>query len=286
VVADIARRDVFVSAGVVSSLQAGDGPSVVLLHGIPTGAELWRLVVGLLADRGYRAVAPDLPGYGATRIDPGGDSSLEGATDLLVEWLRLCDLAPVWLVGHDAGGAVAQLLAVRYPELLCRLTLTNSIADGHWPAPRARLGRAAARLHLVRLAATCRTIPNPYIRWAVRRAFADRSRYDEVDTNAVFWDSKFSHRNGRKAFERSLAHLSTVSTAEAAVGLPALSVPTQLVWGMADPFQRWDGPGCRLAELLPSASVTRLDRCGHFTPLECPERLVAAMIEWMKETGA
>jgi pimeloyl-ACP methyl ester carboxylesterase len=285
-VADIARHDQIVAAGVVSSLQAGDGPPVVLLHGIPTGAELWRPVIGLLAGRGYRAVAPDLPGYGMTRIAPNGDYSLEGVTDLLAEWLQLRGLVPVWLVGHDAGGAVAQLLTVRHPELLNRLTLTNSIADGFWPAPRACLGRVAARLHLVRLAAACRTIPNPYVRWAVRRAFADRKRYDDVDTNAVFWDTKFSQHRGRIAFERSLAHLSTVSTTEAALGLPHSTVPTQLVWGMADPFQRWDGPGSRLAELLPSASVTKLDHCGHFTPLECPELLVAALTEWMEGFAA
>ena len=284
--ADIIRHDQIVPAGVVSSLEGGDGPPIVLLHGIPTGAELWRPVIGLLADRGYRAVAPDLPGYGMTRIAPSGDYSLEGATDLLAEWLRLRGLLPVSLVGHDAGGAVAQLLAVRHPELLNRLTLTNSIADGFWPAPRARLGRMAARLHLVRFAAACRTIPNPYIRWTVRRAFADRNRYDEVDTNAVFWDTKFSQQQGRIAFERSLAQLSTVSTTEAALGLPHSTVPTQLVWGMADPFQRWDGPGRRLAELLPRASVTKLHDCGHFTPLERPELLVASLTEWTEEPAA
>jgi pimeloyl-ACP methyl ester carboxylesterase len=96
-----------------------------------------------LAAAGHRALAPDLPGYGRTRLPSSADHSLAGAAELLVAWLA-DEIGPAWVVGHDAGGAVAQLFAARHPELVARLSLTNSIADGSWPAPHAarHLGRA------------------------------------------------------------------------------------------------------------------------------------------------
>lgn len=98
------RERVPVASGVLSVLTAGEGPADVLLHGIPTGAELWRGVAACLADAGFRALAPDLPGYGATRVPAAADYSLAGAARLVAGWLREPRLAPARVVGHDAGG--------------------------------------------------------------------------------------------------------------------------------------------------------------------------------------
>lgn len=269
----------------LSALVAGDGTPIVLLHGIPTGAELWRDVLAPLAAAGHRALAPDLPGYGATRLGTDADHSLTGAADLLAHWLEELG-PPAWLVGHDAGGAVAQLLAVRHPAVVSRLTLVNSIADTSWPAPRARVGVLAARAGLVRRAARLRLVPNPWVRHAVRRAFADPAVAAAVDQDRLVWDGKFSDPDGRVAFERHLAALSSRDTDLAARDLPAVRCPSQLVWGMEDPYQPWQVAGRRLHELLPGASVTQLDDCGHFPPLECPDRLVRSMLEWSAEVVA
>lgn len=267
----------------LSVLAAGQGPSVVLLHGIPTGAELWRDVLDRLAAAGYRGFAPDLPGYGGTRLPDGADHSLAAAARLVAEWMGGAGLAPAWVVGHDSGGAVAQILAVRHPGSVSRLTLTNSIADGSWPAPRARFAKVAARLGLYRAAARLGVVPNALMRWQIRRAFADPALAREAD--GVLWDSKLSDPAGRAAFERHLASLTARDTALVAAGLPRVDVPCQLVWGMADPFQPWQKPGRRLVELLPLAAVDRIEQCGHFTPLECPDRLVAAMLDWALRSG-
>jgi pimeloyl-ACP methyl ester carboxylesterase len=262
----------------LSVLAAGEGDPVVLLHGIPTGAELWRPVIQRLVVAGHRGLAPDLPGYGMTRLPASGDHSLAGSAQLVAEWLEESGLAPAWVVGHDSGGAVGQILAVRHPGSVRRLTLTNSIADGSWPAPRARFAKAAAHLGLYRAAARLRMVPNPYMRWQIGRAFADPTCASAAAH--VLWDSKFSEPEGRAAFERHLRSLSSRDTSIAAAGLRTLDVPCQLVWGMADPFQPWEAPGRRLAEQLRDPAITMLEGCGHFTPLECPERLVGAMLDW------
>lgn len=284
--AEVRRATWPVGDAELSVLVAGDAARpVVLLHGIPSGAELWRGVAAGLADAGFHALAPDLPGYGQTRLPPAGGHSLAGSAELLARWLQGSGLGPVWLVGHDAGGAVAQLLAVRHRHAVGWLTLTNSIVDGSWPAPRARISVLAARLHLVSAAARLRLVPNPYMRWAVRRSFADPRSASPAELDRVVWDSKFSDPEGRSSLERSLVALSALDTAEAAAGLPELDLPCQLVWGMEDPYQRWSVAGRRLRELLPNAAVTQLDGCGHFTPLECGDRLLSTMLNWFHEVS-
>lgn len=274
----VTRTRVDVAGAQLSVLVAGDGGPLVLLHGIPTGAELWRELLTPLADAGYRVLAPDLPGYGATRLPPQGDHSLAGAAELLARWLTEAGAAPARIVGHDAGGAVAQLLAVRHPRLVSQLTLTNSIVDGWWPAPRARFATLAARAGLYAPAARLRLVPNAYVRREIRRGFAEPARMGRRDLDRVFWDTKFTDPQGRAVFQRHLAALTPKDTAAVCFALPHLAIPSQLVWGMADPFQTWETAGHRLRALLPSAEVVHLDHCGHFTPLECPDRLRQALL--------
>lgn len=278
---DAVRRERLVVAdATVSALVAGDGEPVVLLHGIPTSAELWRPLMEPLVAAGFQVLAPDLPGYGGTRLPPAGDHSLTGAARLLARWMQAQDLSPAWVVGHDAGGAVAQILAVDHGDQLSRLTLVNSIADGSWPAPRARFAMHAAGVGLYRAAAALKLVPNPYLKWQIRRGFADPTTAGNVDGDAVFWDTKFSDADGRRAFERHLAALHPRDTARILPGLGELELPCQLVWGMADVFQRWDVAGRRLQELLPAPAITKLEGCGHLVPLECPDRLAGALRAW------
>lgn len=236
--------------------------------------------MGPLVDAGLRVVAPDLPGYGRTRVATRRDHSLAAAADLVATWLGALDAGRAWVVGHDAGGAVAQLLAIDHPEVVARLTLVNSIVDGSWPAPRARIAGVAARFGLYRLGARLGLVPNPYMRRELRRGFADPARAAEVDMDAVFWADKTADDDARRAFEHHLVALDPADTARVAPRLGELTVPCQLVWGMADPFQTWEVAAQRLLDLLPDPAVTQLHGCGHLVPLECPDGLVATLLGW------
>lgn len=274
------RDEVAVGEATLSLLRCGEGSPVVLIHGIPTGAELWRGLICGLAKAGLRALAPDLPGYGNTRLPQDGDYSLAGAADLLARWLGESEPQGAWVVGHDAGGAVAQLLAVHHPDLVTHLTLVNSIADGFWPAPRARFARIAARVGLVRAAAAVGVVPNAYVRRRIKDGFANRSVVADADLDRVVFDNKFTSPKGRDGFERHLRALDPADTAAVASALGSLSSPCQLIWGLDDVFQLWTGPGKRLQQLLPAPSLTLLEDCGHLSPLECPQPLLEAMLAW------
>jgi len=257
-----------------------DGEPIILLHGIPTGSELWREVMLKLAEEGYRCYAPDLPGYGRTRVRSGADYSIFGAAQLVANWFETAGFQDVWLIGHDWGGAVAQVLAVRYAERLGRLTFTNCPVEDSWPVPAMKLFRSLARAGLYAPLASIGLIPNPYATYQLNKAFYDHSLMQKDTWERVFWDSKIGDRIGRTEFQQHLAALDSSQTIEVAPELSDVELPTLVIWGSNDRFQPWEQVGVRLQALLPSPEVRLIEQAGHYHMLEKPEAFVEALLDW------
>lgn len=289
--AAVQRVAVPLGAAILSTLVAGpeDGEPVVLLHGIPASSELWRGVLPLLAGAGYRAWAPDLPGYGGTRLPLEADHGLAAAAELLASWLggdgTPSPSGPVWLVGHDLGGAVAQVLAVRHPGHLCGLVLSDTVVEDSWPVTPIRIFRALARLGLYPFLAGMRLVPNPYAWRELRKGFSNPAVCDRKTARRVFWDAKARDPEGRRAFAHHLSDLDPSETVEVAPRLAELEMPVLLLWGKGDVFQPFEGSGERLAELLPETTVRLLEGAGHFAPLERPKGYGERLLEWLGAVG-
>jgi pimeloyl-ACP methyl ester carboxylesterase len=101
-----------------------DGLPVVLLHGLGEDAAGWDRFAAELADRGRQAIAVDLRGHG-TSSHPGEYSFELMAGDVLA-FLASLGLTRIDLVGHSMGGMVAQLVAVRSPDLVRRLVIEDA----------------------------------------------------------------------------------------------------------------------------------------------------------------
>ncbi len=114
----------------------GSGPLVLLLHGFPQTSYEYRHLVPALAAAGYRAVAPDLRGYGdttrPTRID---DYRLQTLGDDVAALVEALGEQKAHVLGHDWGGIVASEAALSHPEAVDRLILVNG-------PPAITLGRA------------------------------------------------------------------------------------------------------------------------------------------------
>ncbi len=106
--------------------EQGDGPAVILVHGFPELAFSWRHQLPALATAGYRAIAPDMRGYGQTDAPPGVDAyciaeliaDLQGLLDAL-------DLERAIFVGHDWGAMVLWHMAMLAPERIEKLVILN-----------------------------------------------------------------------------------------------------------------------------------------------------------------
>jgi haloalkane dehalogenase len=118
-----------------------DGPVVLLLHGEPTWAYLYRTVIPPLVDAGLRAVVPDMPGFG--RSDkPTRQSDYTYARH--VAWMRAAvtrlDLRDATLVGQDWGGLVGLRLVAEEPDRYARVVASNhGFPTGDRPATPAFL---------------------------------------------------------------------------------------------------------------------------------------------------
>ncbi|KZV46662.1 epoxide hydrolase [Dorcoceras hygrometricum] len=92
--------------------ELGEGPLVLFLHGFPQLWYTWRHQILFMAERGYRAVAPDLRGYGDTTGAPLEDPSKFSNLHVVGDLVGLLEaIAPdedrVFVVGHDWGAVIA-----------------------------------------------------------------------------------------------------------------------------------------------------------------------------------
>jgi pimeloyl-ACP methyl ester carboxylesterase len=247
---------------------------VVLIHGIPTGPALWRHVVPRLS--GVRTLVVEMVGY-AQSIPEGHERDLSvaaqaGYLDALLDHLGV-DRAV--LAGHDLGGGVAQIVAARRPERLAGLMLTNTISYDSWPIPSVAAMRRAAGL----VARTPDAVLAPMLRTLVQRG------HDDAHEAERSFDTHWSHyaRHGAgPALARQAAPLDASDTLAVADALPRLRVPTRIVWGVADPFQK-PVYAERLARDLGTRPIA-IRGGKHFTPEDHPGVVADAILDVVRSS--
>ena len=110
-------------------LEAGSGPTVVLVHGSGPGVTAyanWRLVLPALAAR-FRVLAPDMAGFGFSERPEKGEYGLDLWADQTLGFLDALDLGQVSLVGNSFGGAIALRVAARHPDRVDKMVLMGSM---------------------------------------------------------------------------------------------------------------------------------------------------------------
>lgn len=281
------RATYFPNHHTLSVLQAGDShhPIALFMHGIPANAELWSSVLLKVAHAGWYSLAPDCPGYGRTRMRAGADYSLKGQAALLLDWIEAEGWTKIWLIGHDLGGGVAQIMLAQRPDLFQQVTLSNCATAASWPVPIIRLMRTVARLGLFEWSAKMGLMTTPYALQKLKEAVYDASVLSPELVQRVFIDSKFKDDQGRIEFARLLRSLDNQDTLEILEGLKSVQVPVHLVWGMADPNQAWSKSGQILKDHLPHCRITQLERAGHFLMLDSEDRYVESLLAAAGETA-
>src|SRR6476661_9908840 len=136
----LTRETLVVHGHRLSYLRAGDGPPLLLLHGIANNCETWAEVIPRLAES-HTVIAPDLLGHGESD-KPRGDYSIAAYANGLRDLTSVLDIEQATIVGHSLGGGIALQFAYQFPERCERLVLVGS--GGLGPEVHPLLRAAAA----------------------------------------------------------------------------------------------------------------------------------------------
>ncbi|MFN7051264.1 MAG: alpha/beta fold hydrolase [Gemmobacter sp.] len=141
----------------VRALVAGEGPPVVLIHGVGLRAEAWAPQIAALA-ADHRVIAVDMPGHGESDPLPEG-ARLPDYVSWAARVVAALDLGPVSLAGHSMGAMIAAGVAVERPDLLARVALLNGVHR------RTAEARAAVIARAGQIAQGEGSIDGPLARW-------------------------------------------------------------------------------------------------------------------------
>ena len=278
----MASQSIELHGQTVTYRRAGEGPAVLLIHGITSSSRTWREVIPGLAED-FDVIAPDLLGHGRSG-KPRGDYSLGAYASGLRDLLAMLDIDRVTVVGHSLGGGIAMQFAYQFPERLERLVLVDSGGLGEevsmvlraatlpgaelvlpllfGPVPRAAgraIGTLLGRLGLKASANTRGLVEglDSLGDAAARRAFVHTAR-SVIDPA------------GQRVDARDRLYLSR-------------DVPAMLIWGECDriiPVAH--GRGAH--ELMPHSRFEVFPGAGHFPFNDDPDRFVEVLGDFIATT--
>ena len=256
----------------VSWREKGEGPPLLLVHGLMTSGYSWRYVVEPLAER-YRVIVPDLPGAGRTD-KPEAAYTPEALATWIGELIRELDIHGCRVVGNSLGGYLCMRLALDEPKAMQALVNIHSPA---FPNARLRALHAALSLGAGRRLLE-RMVRRDPVRWAHRNVHYRDGSLKSLEEAHVYGEP-LSSDAGRAAFVRYMAD--TLAPAGFARFVSDLRrggfpVPLLLVYAREDPMVP-PATGTRLAELVPDAELVWLEDASHFAQVDQPAALVAAI---------
>jgi pimeloyl-ACP methyl ester carboxylesterase len=266
----------------VSYTQLGEGPVIVLIHGITSSSRTWRAVLAPLAED-HTVIAPDLLGHGRSG-KPRGDYSLGAYASGIRDLLAVLGVRKATVVGHSLGGGIAMQFAYQFPERLERLVLVDS-------------GGLGAEVNLVLRAATLPgaefVLPlmfSPLTRRAGRLIGSGLGRVGlRANANVV------GLAEGVDSLADAEARRAFVHTARSVIDprgqrvdardrlYLSQDVPTMLIWGDKDPIIPVEH-GRRAHQLMPHSRLEIFPRAGHFPFNDDPDRFAAVLRDFIATT--
>jgi len=281
------KRFVTVGDARIAYHDDGEGTPLLLLHGCPFSSFIWRKAVHRLSGR-YRCLAPDLLGLGDTETSRAADWSLPAQAAMVVGFLDALGIERAHVVGHDHGGAVAQLLAAEHAQRIDRLVISNAEAYDNWPSAEERPFLVLTRLPLLGTLALWLWSR----RWAVRLTLARGKAVRDVNVLTPelldgYIRANMSDRHRRAKTRRFLAGQADPAnnrvTLDLLDGLRRFDHPTLLLWARDDPHfgPKW---GKRLLHDIPGAvRLELLPETGHLLMEERPERFAELVDQFLAE---
>ncbi|HEX5692121.1 MAG TPA: alpha/beta hydrolase [Roseiflexaceae bacterium] len=239
----ITFRRTRVGSATIAYQEAGDGPPVVLIHGLSGSSRWWARNIGPLAER-FHVYVIDLIGFGDSR---GGQRfMLDKAADYLARWMDQLGITRSSLVGHSMGGYIAAELAADAPERVERVVLVDAAALPF---------EQSFGWHFASMLRELQHLPPDFFPTLL---------FDALRAGpATLWDAA-----------------TALMRADLRPKLERIAAPTLVVWGERDAIVPL-ALGKQLTRLLPEREMLVIKNAGHNPMWDCPQafnREVAAFL--------
>ena len=261
----------------------GEGPAIVLIHGITGSSSTWDQVLPQLS-RDFTVLAPDLLGHGDS-AKPRGDYSLGAYASGIRDLMVALEIDRATFVGHSLGGGVAMQLAYQFPERLERLVLVSSGGLGKEVHLMLRLVALPAAEYVLPL-----LVAEPLL--GAGEAVAGflgrlglKAGPDLEEIAGGF--ASLGDVGARQAFVHTARSIIDIEGQRASATdrlYLAAEVPTLLIWGAHDPIIPCKH-GRAAQGLIPGSRLEIFPDAGHFPYRQDPQRFVAALGEFIAETA-
>lgn len=263
-------------------VRAGEGPALLLIHGIGDSSATWDALVPTLAEH-FTVIVPDLLGHGASDA-PRADYTISAYANGMRDLLGYLGIERATVIGHSLGGGIAMQFAYQYPQLCERLVLVSSGGVGPDVHPALRLAAiSGAERVLPLLTSAPARVAGRLVTTVLDTLGVDPG----AETREVMRTlESLPDRASRSAFCRTLR--SVVDARGQCVTMLdraylAAHVPTMLVWGARDrviPVEH----AYAAAAAMPAARVEVFPDAAHFPHHADPTRFLTAVADFCATT--
>ena len=269
----IASASLELDGGTIYYSRSGQGPQIVLLHGLFAQKEQWHAVLCALAGSGYDAIAPDLPGFGQSNGFEVTAYDLGAQAERLHGFVGTLGLKDFNLAGNSMGGTIAAIYVERYPDSARRLAFIGPpLGVIEW-GPRVRqaikdginpfipIDPAQFDLEMSLLFADPPEVPADFRDPLLKNYVTYNRHYQQIWDIVNLYDAVLD----KKPLDEPLN----------------AKVPVLILWGEADAIYPIDGAAA-LQKRLPGSQLVKLPRAGHLPMLERPAETAASLVAFLR----
>ena len=240
-------------------LEVGEGPPIIILHGLMGGLSNFKGVTDHFPEKGYQVLVPELPIYDMALVK----TTVKSFAVFLAKFLEFKELSDVIVLGNSLGGHIGLLHAKLYPEMVKALVITGS--SGLYES-------------------------------AMGDGYPKRGDYEFIKKKAedVFYDPKVATKeivdevyaavNDRMKLVKTLSIAKSAIRHNMAKDLPKMKTPTCIIWGENDTVTP-PNVAEEFHQLLPDSDLFWIPKCGHAPMMEHPEDFNTILEAWLQKRG-
>ena len=256
--------------------QVGQGPVVLLVHGLGTSSVTWGHNIEPLADAGYTVLAPDLPGHGDSDKPRSLSYGPGAGARLIHDFLNALGMDRVSLVGNSAGGLISGIFALDYPLRVDRLVLVAS----------AGLGRDVSwGLRMVSVPVLGELVYQPMLLRLIgvnSRLFYRPPAFPDGFRPGASRSDPESRRVTIRAIRSCITLFGQKKRCQMLDRLGGLTAPIMTVWDTEDRYIPVSH-ALLIGRALPRSEVRTIPECGHWPHMKKPAEFNALLIQFLED---